>query len=82
MICNSYQSYESKNRDYCSHFSLIFKTTSKFLIPFVRLILGRVPFVRLILGRVGVEGFTEPQRKTDTRYEFDFKAVLKGLLCK
>ena len=72
MICNSYQSYESKNRDYCSHFSLIFKTTSKFLIP----------FVRLILGRVGVEGFTEPQRKTDTRYEFDFQAVLKGLLCK
>ena len=35
--------YKGSNRDHCSHFCLIFETTSKFLIVFVRLILGKVP---------------------------------------
>ena len=45
------------------------ETTGKFLIV----------FVRLILGQVGVGGFTGPGRKSDIRYEFDLKVVLKGL---
>ena len=53
-------------------FSLIFETTNKFVIV----------FVRLILGKMGVDRFTGPRPKTDVRYEFDFTVVLKDLLCK
>ena len=53
-------------------FSVIFQTASKFVVV----------FIRLILGKVGLEEFTGPQRKIDVRCEIDFKVVLKDLLCK
>ena len=52
IICNSYQRYEVRNREYCIHFSVIFEATIKFLIV----------FERLILGKVGIDGFTGPRR--------------------
>ena len=42
MISISHQGYKGGNRDYCSHLSLTFEKTGKFLIVFVRLILGKV----------------------------------------
>ena len=51
MISISHQGYNGENRDYCSHFSVTFETTGKFLIV----------FVRLILGKVGVDRFTGPR---------------------
>ena len=69
MITISHQGCKGGNRNYCSHFSVTFETTSKFLIV----------FVRLILGKVGVDVFTDPRRESDVRYEFDLKVVLKGL---
>ena len=57
------------NRDYYSHFLVTFETTGKFVIV----------FVRLILGKVGVDVVTGPQREIDIRYEFDLKVNLKGL---
>ena len=60
------------DRDYYRHISVTFETTGKFVIV----------FVRLILGEVGVSGFTGPRRESDIRYEFDLKVVLKGLGCK
>ena len=51
---------------------MTFETTGKFVIV----------FVRLILGKVEVDGFTGPQRESDIRYECDLKVVLKGLECK
>ena len=71
IICNLYQSYNGGNRDFCSHFSVIFEITSKFLTD----------FVRLILGKVGMDGFMEPRREIDIRYEFGLKVILKGLRC-
>ena len=59
----------SRNRDYLSHFSLIFETTRK--LPIV--------FLRLVFGKVGVDGVNGPQREMDVRYESDLKMVLKGL---
>ena len=38
------------NRDYCNPISVTFETTRKFLIV----------FVRLVLGKVQVDGFTGP----------------------
>ena len=69
MVFTSHQRYKGGNRDYCSHFSLIFETASKFLIF----------FVRLILAKVGVDGFTGPRREIDIRYELDLKIILTGL---
>ena len=43
------------NKDYYSHISMTFETTGKFVIV----------FVRLILGKVGVDGFTGPRRESD-----------------
>ena len=63
--------YKSGNKDHCCHFSLIFKTTSKFSIV----------FVRLMLGKKGIDGFTGSRRETDIRYEFDLKVNVKGLRC-
>ena len=34
MICKLYERYKDKNRDHCCHFSVIFETTSKFLVFF------------------------------------------------
>ena len=48
---------------------MTFETTGKFLIV----------FVRLILGTVGLDGFTEPRGESVIRYEFDLKVVLRGL---
>ena len=45
------------NRDYYSHILVTFETTGKFLIV----------FVRLILGKVGLDGFTAPRRESDVR---------------
>ena len=36
-------------------------------------------FVRSILGKVRVDGFTWSRRKSGIRYEFELKALLKGL---
>ena len=44
---------------------MTFETRGKFLIV----------FVRLILGKVGVDGFTGPLRESDIRYEFDLKVA-------
>ena len=59
----------SRNRDYLSHFSLIFETTRK--LPIV--------FFCLVFGKVGVDGVNGPRREMDVRYESDLKMVLKGL---
>ena len=60
------------NRDYYSPILVTFKTTVKFVIV----------FVRFILGQLGVDGFTGPRRESDIRYECDLKIVLKCLGCK
>ena len=65
----SHQRYKVENRDYCSHISVIFETRGKFLIV----------FVRLILGKKEVVGVTGPRRDIDIRYEFDLKVILKYL---
>ena len=41
MIFIFHQRNKSRNGDYCSHISVTFETTGKFLIVFVRLILGK-----------------------------------------
>ena len=51
---------------------MIFDTTSKFVIV----------FVRLTLRKVWVDRFTLPQREIDIRYIFGFKVLLKYLGCK
>ena len=71
MIFISHQVYKGGNRNYCSHFSVIFETTGKFSIV----------FKRLILRKVVVNRFTGPQRESDIRYEYDSKVVLQGLGC-
>ena len=57
MISISHKGYKGGNRDYCSHFSVTFETTGKFLIV----------FVRLILGNVRLDGFTGPRQESDVR---------------
>ena len=52
MICKSYQRYKGRNRDFCSHFAVIFEIKSKFLIV----------FAILILGKMGVDGCTGLRR--------------------
>ena len=69
MIFSSYQRYKDGNRDFYSHFSVIFEIKKKFLIVFVRLILRKV--------RVG--RFVGPRREIDIKDEFDMMAILKGL---
>ena len=56
-ISISHQGYKGGSRVYCTHFSVTFETTGKFLIV----------FVRLILGKVGVDVFTGPRRESDVR---------------
>ena len=46
-----------------------FQTTSKFVIN----------FVRLILGKVGIDRFTKPWQEIDIRYRFGLEVILKGL---
>ena len=58
MISISHKGYRGGNRDCCSHFLVTFETTGKFLIV----------FVRLILGKVWDDGFTGPRRENDIRY--------------
>ena len=41
VISISHQGYNGKNRDYCSHFSVIFETTGKFLIVFCKTDIGK-----------------------------------------
>ena len=48
---------------------MIFQTVSKFVIAFVRLILGKVCF----------DGVTGPLRETDVRDQFDLKVILKTI---
>ena len=60
------------DRDYYRHILVTFETTGKFVIV----------FVRLILGKVGVDVFTGPRRESDIRYECDLKVMLKSLGCK
>ena len=72
MFCISHEKYKDGNRDYCNHSSMIFETTSKLLIV----------FVRFILGKLGVEQFMGPRCPIDIIYEFDLKVILKGIGCK
>ena len=60
------------NRDYYNYILVTFETTDKFVIV----------FVRSILGKVGVDVFTGPRRESDIRYESDLKVVLKDFGCK
>ena len=69
IICKSYQRFRGGNRDFFSHFSMIFEITSKF----------HIVFVKLMIDKVGVDGFTRPRQETDIRYEFSLKVTLKGL---
>ena len=69
MIFISHQICKGGNRDYCSHFLVTFERTGKFLIV----------FLRLILGKKGVGGVTGPRREIDIKYEFHLKIVLKDL---
>ena len=55
--------------DYYRHILEIFETTGRFLIV----------FVRLILGKVRVDWFTGPGRESNIRYACDLKIVLKDL---
>ena len=64
-----YECHKSGNRDYGSYFSVIFQTTGKFLIV----------FIRLILEKVGIDRFLGPRRESDIGYKLGFKIVLKGL---
>ena len=72
MVCKSCQRYKGGNRYCCSNFLVNFEITSKFLIV----------FVRLVLGKVGVDQFTGLQREIDIKYEFSFNVILKDLKCK
>ena len=54
------------NRDYYNHILVTFGSTDKFVIV----------FVRLILGKGGVDVFTGPRRESDVGYEFHFKSIL------
>ena len=72
MFCKPFQRCKGKNRDYCSQFSAIFETTSKVVIVFVRLTLGKVEF----------DWFTRPKQKTDVKYEFGSNVLLNCLGCK
>ena len=64
-----HQRYKGQNRNYCSNFSVTFKTTSTLLIV----------FVTLILGKRRIDGFPGRRQKSDTRYEFELKLVFKCL---
>ena len=57
MVSISHQRNKGGNRDYWSHFSLIFETTSKF--PIV--------FLRLVFGKVRVDRVTGPWQENDVR---------------
>ena len=53
LISIYHQRYNGGNRDYCSHFLVTFKTTDKFLIVFVRLIL-EIVWVDVFTGPKGM----------------------------
>ena len=72
MIFIFHQRNKGDNRNYCNHFSVIFETTSKLLID----------FLRLVFGKVGADGVTGPRREIDIGYEFNLKVILKDLGCK
>ena len=38
-----------------------------------------IVFIRLILEKVRIDGFSEPRRKIDIRFQYDLKIVLKDL---
>ena len=61
--------FKFKGGNYCSHFSVIFQATNKFLNV----------LVRLVLGKVRADGFTKPGWEIDIRYEFDLKVLLMCL---
>ena len=69
MIFMSDQRNKGGNRDYFNHFPVIFETTSKFLIA----------FLRLVFRKLGVDGVPGPRWEIDLRYESDLKVILKGL---
>ena len=50
---------------------MIFQRTNKFLVLFVRLVLGKV-----------VDGVTGPRREIGIRHEFNLKIILKALQSK
>ena len=52
-----HQRYKGGNRDYFSHFSVTFEKAGKFIIV----------FVRVVLGKEAVDGFTRPQQENNVR---------------
>ena len=70
MISNSYQRYQDANIIYCSHFLVIIEATSKYVIV----------FVRLILGKAWVD--SGPKQEIDLRCKFNLKVLLKELGCR
>ena len=72
MISISQRGYKNGNRDYCSHFSVTFETTGKFLIV----------SVRLIMGKKEIDRFTGTRQEGDMGNEFELKVLLKCLRCK
>ena len=59
-VLENCQRFKGGNRDYCRNFSLIFETTSKFLIV----------LVMLIFGKVVVDGFVGHDRKLTLNMNF------------
>ena len=72
MIFISHQRSNVGNKNYCSHFSVIFEATSN--IP--------INFLRLLSEKAGVGRVTGPRQEIDIRYESDLKVILNGLGCK
>ena len=72
MIFISHRMSNVGNKNYCSHFSVIFEATSN--IP--------INFLRLLFEKAGVDRVTGPQQEIDIRYESDLKVILNGLGCK
>ena len=66
IICTPHEGYKGGNKDYCSHFSVTFEATAKFLVF----------LVRLILVKVGFDLFTGPRPESDIRYEFELKGLV------
>ena len=74
MICNSCERYKGGSRYYFSLFSVVFQAIGKFVIVFLRLILGKIGLTDLL------DHITS--HWIDTRYEFDFELLWKTLKCK
>ena len=71
IICYSYWGYKGRNRDYCSHFSVIFQKQVNLWC-----------FSKIDIGKSRVDRFTGSRREIDIRYEFGFELIWKISGCK